>query len=143
MKVYRVIWENSFYGDIDIEIPRSEITAIKKQIKADGWLGYNEMLRIMSHSEAIARYCLIPGTNFFRFFLNLCIFGGRILFVVAIGLLFGRLWWWSLGLVVFYFLVVSNIQTMINYEIGSRLFALDQRLEMNRFTEQENAPDRE
>jgi hypothetical protein len=80
---------------------------------------------------------MIPGTNVLRWVLNSCIIGGRMLILVAVALLFIRLWWWSLGLGVFYFLVLSPIQTMLNYEIGTRLFALDLRLmEIDKLAEQ-------
>lgn len=136
MKVYRVMG-NTPFGEIDIEIPSSEIIASKKRIRADGKFGYSEMMRLMSHPAAVVRYCMIPGTNVLRWVLNSCIIGGRLLILVAIALLFVRLWWWSLGLGVFYFLVLSPIQTMLNYEIGARLFALDLRLmEIDKLAEQ-------
>ena len=59
------------------------------------------------------------------------------LILVAVALLFVCLWWWSLGLGVFHFLVLSPIQTMLNYEIGARLSALDMRLmEIDKLAEQ-------
>lgn len=136
MKVYRVRCDTPF-REINIEIPRSKIIASKKRIRADGKFGYSEMMCLMSHSAAVVRYCMIPGTNVLRWVLKSCIIGGRLLILVAVALLFVRLWWWSLGLGVFHFLVLSPIQTMLNYEIAARLSALDMRLmEIDKLAEQ-------
>jgi hypothetical protein len=136
MKIYRVKG-NTPFGEIDIEIPRSEIIASKKRIRADGKFGYSEMTRLMSHPAAVVRYCMVPRTNVLRWVLKSCIIGGRLLILVAVALLFVRLWWWSLGLGVFHFLVLYPIQAMLNYEIGARLFALDMRLmEIDKLAEQ-------
>lgn len=123
MRVYRV-------RELDLEIPRSDIVAMKKLVKVAGSPGYSEMLRLMSHPTAIARYCMVPGTNLLRWLLNTCILGSRLLIVLAIVLAFWRLWWWCLGLVVFSFLVLSPVQTAVNYEIGARLLILDQHLHL-------------
>ena len=130
MRVYRVICEKGPFGAIDVQIPRSEIVAIKKQIKADGVEGYSKMLHVMAFPAAVYRYCMIPGTKLLHWLLMACIKSRWLILVLAVALLFLRLWWWSLGLAVFYFLVISNIQTTLNYEIGARLFALDQHLKM-------------
>ena len=136
MKVYQVRG-NTPFGEIDIEIPRSEIIASKKRIRADGKFGYSEMMRLMSHPAAVVRYCMVPGTNVLHRVLKSCIIGGRMLILVAVALLFVRLWWWSLGLGVFHFLILFPTQKMLNYEIGARLFALDMRLmEIDKLAEQ-------
>ena len=124
MKVYRVK-----LGEIDLQIPRSEVVAMKEATIACGRTGYDTMLRVMSHPAAIPRYSLIPGTNVLRWLLNGCIVAGKLILLASALLLFWRLWWWSLGLFVFDFIVINRIQTALNYEIGARLFALDQALD--------------
>ena len=98
MKVYHFTYEGTTY-----EIPRSEIVEIKKEVKASGYPTYDSMLNVMSSPWAIMRYSQIPGTNLLRYLLNFCIYGGRLLLVVAIGLLFFHLWWVSFGLVLCFF----------------------------------------
>ena len=127
MHTYRVNG-NSPIGEIDIEISRSEIVAMKKQIVADGKYGYSEMLRIMSYPAAIFRYEMIPGTRALKWLLNTCIILGRLGIVVVVVLLFMRHWWWALGCGFVDYLISGPLQTSINYEIGARLFTLDQHL---------------
>ena len=138
MRTYRVKG-NGPMGEIDIEIPRSEIVAVKKQIMADGTDGYSEMLRIMSHPAAIFRYQMISGTRVLRWLLNTCIILSRLGIVVVVILLFMRHWWWALGCGFVWYFVISPLQTSINYEIGARLFALDQHL--GKWWEDENLKD--
>ena len=127
MKTYHVTGKTPM-GDMDLEISRSEIVSMKNEIMDNDKAGYSEMLRIMSHPAAIIRYQMIPGTRRLRWILNACILLGRLGIVVVIVFLIMRYWWWALGTAVLDYFLVSYVQTWINYEIGARLFVLDQRL---------------
>lgn len=124
MKVYHVKGPSPI-GDVDIQIHRCEITAMKKRIMADGKQGYSEMLRVMSHPAAIARVRMVPGTHALQWLLNTCLILGRVGIVGVVVLLLMRYWWWALGCAFVDYLVVCFLQTHINYEVGARLFVLD------------------
>jgi len=121
---------NQLTGNKDIEITRKEILDMKKKINAGGDVAYSMMLNVLSPKVAIARACMIPGTLLLVWVLNACIVLGRLLILVFIVLLFMRKWWWALGIAALDYIIIFKLQTVINYEIGSRLFVLDQYLEL-------------
>ena len=127
MKIYHVTG-NTPTGEIDLKISRSEIVSMKKDIMDNDKAGYSEMIRIMSHPATIARYQMIPGTRTLRWILNVCILLGRLGIAVVVILLLMRYWWLAIGVGVLDYFLVGYVQTWINYEIGARLFVLDQRL---------------
>ncbi len=128
MRVYHVKG-NTPDGYVDIEISRSEIDTMKKQIIADGKNGYTEMVRLISHPAGIVRYCMILGSHTLRRLLNICILVSRLGIIAVIILLFMRPWWWAVGCLVLTYLAGGPLQTSINYELGARLLALDKHFQ--------------
>jgi len=70
------------------------------------------MLNVLSPKAAIARAGMIPGTLLLIWGLNACILLGRLLILILD------------------YIITFQFQTVINYEIGSRLFILDQYLKL-------------
>jgi len=119
--------------DVDIEIPRSEILAMKKQLRDDGcvfgdYITYYEMLRITSHFAAQLRLRMIPGTWLILLLLKACFIFVRLGIITMVILLIMRRWWWAIAVLVLMYIVNTYLQTLINYELGARLFVLDQHL---------------
>ena len=112
MRTYH-IEGNTPMGNVNIEISRSEIVAMKKQITADGIAGYSEMVRLMSHPAAVFRVRMVPGTHRLQWLLNTCIILGRLGVVAIVILLFMRHWWWALGCVLLVYLISGPLQTSI------------------------------
>lgn len=127
MRTYRLAG-NTPFGHINIEIPRSEIVDMKKRIKSNGYDEYCGMLRVMSPSVAISRYQMIPGTRLLRYLLNTCIWLNRTCITIAVIMLFMRQWLLFLLFICLWFLIAQYLQTAINYEIGARLFVIDEHL---------------
>lgn len=127
MRTYRLAG-NTPFGHLNVEIARSEIVNMKRRIKSGGYDEYNGMLKVMSHPAAIIRYQMIPGTHLLRYLLNTCIFLSRLAIVVAVIMLFMRHWLLGSLFILLWFLIAQYVQTSINYEIGARLFVIDERL---------------
>ena len=125
MKKY-FVKANQLTGDNDIEITRKEVLDMKRKIKDGGYAAYSMMLNLLSPKVAITRVCMIPGTALLVWGLNMCIIFGRLLIIVFIIFMFFQKWWWALATAILCYLLIFKIQTFINYEIGARLFALDQ-----------------
>ena len=134
MKKY-FIKANPLTGDKDIEITRNEIVNMKKKINAGGYSTYSMMLNVLSPKVAITRACIVPGTRVLVWGLNLCIIFGRILIIALIVLLIKQKWWLSLAVAILDYLIIFRIQTAVNYEIGARLFVLDQYLQFDDMVE--------
>jgi hypothetical protein len=121
---------NQLTGNNDIIITRKEVLDMKKKMKSGGYTAYSMMLNVLSPKVAIARACMIPGTRLLVWGLNACIIFGRLLILVFVVSLLMRKWWCTLGIAALDYIIIFKIQTIINYEIGSRLFVLDQYLEL-------------
>lgn len=134
MKVYNVE-PNQLTGDKPIQITRDEIDSMKRKTKAGGYEAYSMMLNLLSPPVAMARACMVPGTHALRWILNGCILVGRLIIPAIIVLLILRLWVWAVVAAVVGYIAVFRIQAGINYEIGARLFALDQHLDMDNLAE--------
>ena len=135
MKVYNVT-ASPLTGGKAIQITRNEIDSMKRKAKARGYEGYSMMLNVLSPPHAMARACMVPGTHALRRLLNGYILVGRLIIPAIIVLLFCRLWIWAAVAAVVGYIVVFRIQAIINYEIGARLFALDQHLNLENLAEQ-------
>jgi len=140
MKTYDVS-PNPITGDKPIQITRCEIDDTKRKVKATGSEGYSMMLNVLSPPVAMARACLVPGTNALRWVLNGCIIVGKLALLGVLVLLLFRLWIWSAVAAVVGYILVFQLQTIINYEIAARLFALDQHLDLDNLAEQAPAGD--
>ncbi len=134
MKVYTV-QPNSLTGDKPIEITRDEIDNKKRQAKDGGNEAYSMMLNLLSSSRAMDRACMVPGTHALQWALNGCILFGKLIIAAIIVLLLMRLWVLAAVAAVVGYIVVFRMQTEVNYEIGARLFALDQHLDLDNLTE--------
>ena len=86
------------------------------------------MLRVMSHPAARLRLLMFPGTRVVQQLLKICFIIVRLGIVGVVVLLFMRSWWWALACFALVFSVNTYLQTFINYEIGARLFVLDQHM---------------
>jgi len=112
----------------DIILNRSDIIDVKRKVQAGGDKAYSMMLNLISSPFAMVRVCMIPGTRTLLLALNSCVITGRLLIVAFVVLLICRMWWFALSAVVLSYIISFQIQTHVNYEIGARLFLLDQRL---------------
>jgi Flp pilus assembly protein TadB len=139
MKVYNVL-PSPLTGDKPIQITRGEIDEAKQKTKAGGLDGYSLMLDLLSPPAAMARACLVPGTNALRWTLNGCIIVGMIMILAVLVLLLFRLWVWSAVAAIVAYILVFRLQTTINHEIGARLFALDQHLDLDNVAEESTEP---
>ena len=140
MKVYDVL-PGPLTDDKPIQITRGDIDKAQEKTQAEGSDGYWQMLELLSQPEAVERACLVPGTTAIRWMLTMCIFAGRLTTVAVIALLVLRLWIWSVLAAVVAYIIVVRLQSIINYEIGARLFALDQHLAIDNVEEQSPAND--
>ncbi len=136
MRVYHVRGKIPFGADVldvDIEIPRHEILAMKKQLRGDASffgdrINYDEMLRVTSHFGAHRRLRTIPGTCFMLFLLRACFISVRLGIIAVVILLITRHWWWVVAVLALTYIVNAYLQTLINYELGARLYVLDEHL---------------
>jgi len=125
-----IVKPSDFTNNKEIRITRDEIISMKKKCISGGNTFYNLMLNVLQPKVALQRVCIIPGTKFIVWCLSACIFSVRTLIVTAILLLFYKLWLISLGTFIIVYLLSTPIQTYINYELGARLFVLDQKLDL-------------
>ncbi len=129
MKEY-IVKPCDFTDNKEIIITRNEIKTMKNKCKSGGYKVYDLMLNVLQPKVASQRVCLIPGTKIIVWCLSACIISVRILLVTAIILLFYKMWFISLGTFILVYLIGTPIQTYINYELGARLFVLDQKLSL-------------
>ncbi len=136
MRVYHVRGKIPFgvdVLDVDIEIPRSEILTMKRQLRGDGYvfgdcITYDEILRVTSHFAAHLRLRMIPGTWLILLLLKTCFMSVRLGIIAVVILLIMRRWWCAIAILALTYIVNTYLQTFINYELGARLFVLDQHL---------------
>ena len=136
MRVYHVRGKIPFGADVldvDTEIPRSKILAMKRQLRGDGYvfgdcITYDEILRVTSHFAAHLRLRMIPGTWLILLLLKTCFMSVRLGIIAVVILLIMRRWWWAIAISALTYIVNTYLQTLINYELGARLFVLDQHL---------------
>jgi len=136
MRVYHVrgkIWFGPDVLDVDIEIPRSQILAMKKQLRGDGYvcgdyITYDKMLIVTSHFAAHLRLRMVPGTWLILLLLKACLISVRLGIIAVVILLIMRRWWWAIASLALTYIVNTYLQTLINYELGARLLVLDQHL---------------
>ena len=112
----------------NVKISRQDIARAKQYWMAGGSEGYKEMIRLISHPSAVFRVRIIPGTKKLQIILNLLVVLGRIFPFAVITLFLFRHWVWAIGSIVAWLFIFNPIQTQINYEIGARLGALDDKM---------------
>lgn len=129
MKEY-VVKPCDFTDNREIKITRKEINTMKRKIKSGGSNAYNLMLNLLKPRIATMRVCLVSGSELLVKFLTFCIFAVRTLIVSTIFFLLYKMWFFALGSFAIVCIVNFVIQTMINYELGARLFILDNKLDL-------------
>ena len=127
MKEY-VIKPCDFTDNKEIKITRKEINTMKREIKSGGSNAYKLMLTVLKPRIAKMRVLLIPGSELLVKFLAFCIFAVRTFIVSTIFFLIYKMWFFALSSFAIVSIVNFVIQTKINYEIGARLFVLDEKL---------------
>jgi hypothetical protein len=98
------------------------------------------MFRLIINPEAAYRAMLIPGTKLLYFLAGLSGKIGILSLVIGIILMFFSYWYLSLALFLSWWFIWVKLQKNINYEIGSRLFAVDQALANQDIADTESNP---
>lgn len=111
------------WGQVNLDLPRSDISEMKRVLRTYGHPGYDRMLNLIALPGAMI-VLMVPGTRRLMYMVNACIILVRVGIAGVVILLVLKQWWWALGCAGGAYMVSAYIQTWLNYEIGARLFAL-------------------
>lgn len=126
-RTYRVSGDTS-WGEFDFDLRRSDITEMKRRLRADGIPSYDKVLKMVADAGNQSRLVMVPGTLRLMWLLNGCIVLVRVGIVAVVVLLVLRHWWWALGCAAAAYVLSAYAQAELNYELGARLLALDLNL---------------
>lgn len=128
MKNYTIVISN----DTHIELPKADIRYMKCLLQKEGTVGYDKIVPRVSLRTCKLRLKLIPGSKLLLTALNICMYLPWLFHLTSLFLIITFSWkscWWtivvSIGLDI---ILLTFIQTQINWELGARLLVLDSKL---------------
>ena len=114
---------------IGVVVQRSDIDKIKDVIKQSDNKSYQEMFNLIINPITVERALMVPGTKLYYSLAGISGKIGIISIIAGVVVLFYQMWLLSILCFLSWWFVWVKLQKSFNYEIGARLFALDQALE--------------
>ncbi|MFA5834840.1 MAG: hypothetical protein WDA22_15295 [Bacteroidota bacterium] len=114
---------------IGVVVQRAEIDKIKNVIKQSDNKSYQEMFNLIINPITVERALMVPGTKLYYSLAGISGKIGIVALIAGVVVLFYQMWLVSIVCFLSWWFVWVKLQKAFNYEIGARLFALDQALE--------------